>query len=734
MSQRDKQKRKRKRLLKLGLVVGTLGLGTYALVQSQMDRNNPEIEQPAENEGENSEKEVSAVDALAAEFESNDLAVAQPQPTDRSSFQPIVRGQGGSPDASAPPSIGGGSFAPVGPPPTDPATGTSADSSIGSGLPRADASAYQAVPSVDPREDRSILEQNGETVLDDQGPTVPLGLSPENTPSSDDYQYTYSNETPQPGQPAPIQPAPIQPAPLQPAPIQPAPIQNEVPSYQVADAQQQPLGNGYGGNGSLNSLGASPLGNHGITTPSHGDSQPGPQSLEGAQSPSLTITKLAPPEIQVNAPATFDIRVQNTGRVEAHDVVVRDQTPDGVRFVSSTPEAQQVSDGSLIWKLGMLRPGEEATIQMQVLPLTEGEIGSTATVQFASRATVRTICTKPLLEVKQTGPGQVLIGEDAIFQITISNPGTGVAENVILEENVPEQFTHDKGRELEHEIGSLKPGETRELQLRLRASKPGTTMNTVLVRGKGNLGDKSEATVQVIAPDLVVGMTGPKKRYLERQATYTVTVANPGTAPATNVDLVAHLPRGLKFVSTNNAGQYDAQQHAVFWSLEQLPANDSGSVQLTTLPVEMGEQKIRVEGGADLNLQHISEEAMLVEGLAEIQFQVKDAADPIEVGSDTVYHIELVNVGSIPSTNVVLSAVLPAELQPIGGNGPTGVSVTGQQVVFEPLDRLTPQSKATYRIQIKGRNPGDHRIRVQVNSDQQNPVAKEESTRVYQDR
>ena len=41
--------------------------------------------------------------------------------------------------------------------------------------------------------------------------------------------------------------------------------------------------------------------------------RPGEQSLEGPQSPSLAIEKIAPEEIQVGKQCTFEIVVRNTG-------------------------------------------------------------------------------------------------------------------------------------------------------------------------------------------------------------------------------------------------------------------------------------------------------------------------------------------------------------------------------------------------------------------------------------
>jgi uncharacterized repeat protein (TIGR01451 family) len=240
--------------------------------------------------------------------------------------------------------------------------------------------------------------------------------------------------------------------------------------------------------------------------------------------------------------------------------------------------------------------------------------------------------------------------------------------------------------------------------------------------------------LEVVAPQLQLALTGPSKRYLERQATYNVRIANPGTAAAKNIELVTYLPKGLKFVSTDNQGQYDAQNHAVYWSLEELPPRMTGDVTVTAMPIETGQQKLRVEGRGDLGLTAAFDQEVLVEGLAELFFQVVDSADPIEVDSETEYEIRVVNQGSKTDTNVRVIVQMPIDLEPIGGDGPTRVRVDGQNVIFEPLARLAPKGSAVYKVRVRGAGAGDHRVRVQVVSDEvRTPVSKEESTRVYAD-
>jgi len=462
---------------------------------------------------------------------------------------------------------------------------------------------------------------------------------------------------------------------------------------------------------------------------------PGAKYLEGPQTPSLTIEKIAPPEIQIGKPAVFAVKVRNAGQATADGVVVSDRVPQGTRLVSTNPQAETGEAGTLTWHLGELKPGDEQTVRMEVMPLEEGEIGSVATVALQAQATVRTICTRPKLVLKSSGPAKVLIGDNVTFSITISNPGTGAATGVILAEDVPEGLYHSAGESLEFEVGTLKPGESRNLELTLKAASAGMVSNVIRARGDGSLNAESATELEVIAPRLEVAMRGPTLRYLERKATYQVTVSNPGTAPAKDIELVAHLPKGLKFVSTNNAGQYDARSHAIYWSLEELPPQDAGTVELIAMPIETGEQKLRVEGRAKMDLKAEHEKMVRIDGLAALNFEVADAADPIEVGKETIYEVRVVNQGSKSSSNVRVAAVLPPGMQPVSAGGPVQGTVQGQQVTFAPLPRLAPKADAQYKIRVKGLAAGDQRIRVLVQSDDlARPVTKEESTRVYTDR
>jgi uncharacterized repeat protein (TIGR01451 family) len=460
---------------------------------------------------------------------------------------------------------------------------------------------------------------------------------------------------------------------------------------------------------------------------------PGTRDLEGAQIPSVTIEKFAPPEVQVGQSADFEVLVSNVGRTPAHDVVVMDRVPQGTALNQTTPQAEQAGD-TVIWRLGTLQPGSEIVLKMNVTPQTEGDLGSVAQVSFRAQATARTVSTRPEVVLDVRVADQVLIGDSLSLVIMVRNEGTGAARGVVIEEDVPEGFFHPSGRELENEIGILRPNETKTLELRLEAQRPGIFRNVVRVRDVGATDLTQEREIEIIAPKLEVDIQGPRLRYVERQATYELSIRNAGTASARRVELLTNLPRGMKFISANKLGQYDARQHAVYWSLDELPPGKEGTVSMVTLPTAAGEQVIQVEGTAELGTSDTAELAVRVENIAELSFTIADSADPIEVGSDTVYRIEVMNQGGKADTNVLLTATLPDELTPTSADGPTSGNVSGQQVQFDPVPRLSPGERIVFQVFARGRKAGDARVRIQMLSDEApKPVVKEESTRVYTD-
>ncbi len=464
-----------------------------------------------------------------------------------------------------------------------------------------------------------------------------------------------------------------------------------------------------------------------------GTGRPGESLLEGVQSPSITIQKLAPEEIQVGKRCTFAIRVQNSGQRTAQNVQIHDEVPLGTELVGTAPRAT-ISGSQIVWDLGTLSPGEERTVEMELLPKAEGELGSVARVSLSAQASAKSRCTRPELALRLTSKPQVHVGQQQIVQIEISNPGSGDATGVMLLETVPTGVSHAAGPALEFEVGTLRPGENRRMELVLTAEQAGKINNVMTARADASLQVEAGCEFEVIAPKLQLSVEGPQRRFLERPATYRVSVDNPGTASAKDVQLVTHLPRGLQFVSANNMGEYDSATHSVHWSLAELPANERGSVELIALPIESGAQTLQIATKARQGLEDHADKQVLVEGLSALMFEVIDVEGLIEIGGETTYEIRVQNQGSKAATNVQIVAIMPPGIRPVSGQGETRHTIQGERVIFAPLPQLAPKAETTFHIQAQGVRPGDQRVRVQITSDDlQQPITKEVSTRVYAD-
>ena len=470
--------------------------------------------------------------------------------------------------------------------------------------------------------------------------------------------------------------------------------------------------------------------------PASGGGVPGKAELEGEQVPALSIEKVAPREIQIDQPTDFRIIVKNVGRVVANEVRVTDTIPRGAQFVKAVPEAGRGAAGSLVWELGSLKPGEERSVVLTLQPKQTGEIGSVAQVTFAAPASMRVLVTKPQLAVEHTGPAKVTIGDRVPLAINVRNLGNGPAKEVILQEVVPPQlkFAEDFS-ELEYEIGTLAPGESRKVNLNLTAAQIGRFRNTLLVSGAGGLHAEHQIDMEVVAPLLELSSEGPSRRYLKRNATHVFSVRNSGTAIATNLDLVTKLAKGVRFVSANNQGQYDPGSHAVYWSLDRLNVGQGASVQLTTTPEEPGEQALEFIATADLNQKANFRQPLLVEDLLELFFEIDDVEDVIEVGSETRYRIRLINQGTVAATNLQLSFSAEQGIRPVSVDNRLAGDVRGQEVVFAPVAEIRPGQELVTYVTAIGAAPGEHRIVARLRSDQREMnVSKEESTRVYADR
>ena len=171
------------------------------------------------------------------------------------------------------------------------------------------------------------------------------------------------------------------------------------------------------------------------------------------------------------------------------------------------------------------------------------------------------------------------------------------------------------------------------------------------------------------------------------------------------------------------------------WELAELRQDVDANVEVLTEPIAIGNQPIKFEANADLNMRDTTEQPLVVEHLVDVFIDIDDVLDPIEIGSDTSYRVQVVNQGTKVATNVKLEVNFPNGLKPTAVDGPLANQIRGQQVVFSPIESLKPGARLSFVVSGQGKAAGDHRVVLKMDTDgRSTTVSKEESTRVYADR
>ncbi|MFP6764053.1 MAG: hypothetical protein VB858_10550 [Planctomycetaceae bacterium] len=452
------------------------------------------------------------------------------------------------------------------------------------------------------------------------------------------------------------------------------------------------------------------------------------------QSPQIDIEWRRKGDMNVGHECRLELLVRNTGQATAFNVEVNAAFPDTVRLTDAAPRPVAGTD-SMVWRFPSLEAGEERQLDVTVIPLESGEVPANANVRFTSAATSVFQVEEPLLTLAVSGPEQVSQGEPATHVVTIANPGTGAARNVRVIVSLPAGLEHVSRRDrLMMELGSLSPGEKRDIRLSLTAIAGGEQSVVVNAASGSGLQQESKSVVSVLAPKMNLTVTGPGLRYVGRDARYTLRVANSGAATTNNVRAMYAVPAGFEFQSASRGGKFDHSTRIVSWFVGSVQPDKSIDLSVRLRPVKLGEfahaARIVSERGDVVE----AETQTRIEGTASLVLKVDDLDDPVETGRETAYEITVRNDGSKAAQTVGLSIELPVGVKLIDVKGPSSHIAESGLVVFKSMPVLPAGRTATYRISVQGMEEGHQRLRARLTSDSiQEPLTVEELTRFYAD-
>jgi uncharacterized repeat protein (TIGR01451 family) len=425
------------------------------------------------------------------------------------------------------------------------------------------------------------------------------------------------------------------------------------------------------------------------------------------EAPVVTLDVTAPPAVVVGQEMTYTVVLNNAGRLESRGMTVRAAVPEGVQYVKSDPAATVEGNG-LVWTLGALPGRQTHNVTVTLRTTRVGPVTNKVAVETVEglrgekeATTDVTAVPRPALKVGLQGPAAGAVGAPIAYRITVTNPGTGPAAGVVLNAKFDEGLEHEtKLNPIESKIGTLAPGESKTVPLALTPRQAGVLASVITVRADGGLTDSARQTVTVKRAEVSLRHTGPAWRYVGRPADWSVELENKGELPLTNVVVREQLPPELTFERASDGGT--PQRNEVTWAVGALKPGEKRRVTVTTVckvlaPRVTAVASVTADPGIDTKQPAVLE----VRGLPAVRMKVADRDDPVDVGQQTEYRVEVTNPGSLPAEAVQVVAVVPDEMRVLDAKGPASAKVVGQRVTFAPLPSLEPGQTVVYTIAVQ---------------------------------
>jgi uncharacterized repeat protein (TIGR01451 family) len=329
-------------------------------------------------------------------------------------------------------------------------------------------------------------------------------------------------------------------------------------------------------------------------------------SLAPRRQPSLVIDQKMPESIEPGMEFQIDVVVRNTGDALADEVIVTDLLPPEYELLGVAPTPERTTDG-LIWRLGRLEAGQQATLRMRMGSKgVSSSVPPRNVVDAAFQSHTSNVCTsqikRPELTLTVAAPDAVLTGQTIDLRIAMKNNGTGPAHKVTLNAVMPEGLTAKGGSDLVSNIGELKAGESRVVNLRAAVTRAGDLRGSVTLDAQGLVPVQKDVLCHAEENHLNLTATGPTVLHYDFAGLYCLTVINDGTIPIHPVTLTAVLPEGLGFVRATDNGAYDPVTRTLTWNLGEMKAGARRELAWNGVAQAAGDLKamIRLTAGQQL--------------------------------------------------------------------------------------------------------------------------------------
>lgn len=323
--------------------------------------------------------------------------------------------------------------------------------------------------------------------------------------------------------------------------------------------------------------------------------------------PQLKIATAGPAEVVVCDPFTYTITVSNPGVGVARGVKVQQALPQGL----TTTDGRN----AVAVNVGDLAAGASKSYTVSVKAAKTGAYSTKASTSAegglaGESAEVKTAVKQPVLAITKAGTQKLFAGQRATYEITVTNKGDWVARGTVLTDQLAagSQFVSatDGGTasadKVTWSLGDLQPGASKKVSVTATAGQIGTLRNTATATAA--CADAVSATAQTavsgIPAILLEVVDNPDPVAIGGQTTYTIVVTNQGSAPGTNIRVVAGVEEAGQVVATGGDAQAQVAGNKVtFAPVATLAPKASVKLTVTVKAVKAADSRFRVQMSSD---------------------------------------------------------------------------------------------------------------------------------------
>lgn len=444
----------------------------------------------------------------------------------------------------------------------------------------------------------------------------------------------------------------------------------------------------------------------------------------------VALHQVMPREVRLGKDYGYELHVTNLTEGTLQNVIVTLENTANQTVISSVPTSNKGANNTTQWVIGDLSGCKTQVIKITARADKGGSSSNCLSVTYNNSMCAATNVVEPALAVTKSAPAEALLCDVITLKFEVKNTGTSTLDNVRLKDNLPAGLTTTDGKTaLDIPLGSMAPGQAKQVSVTAKASKTGSYENTATAGADGDINANSNKTVTVVKqPTLAIEAKCGGNILIGRNTTCTFTVRNTGNAVSASTVVSGNLPAGTTFVSADNGGTMGGGK--VNWNVGNLNPGDSKTVTMTVKSGNAGEIKCEASAtgacATAVNASCVSS----VQGSPDLGTLLTDGDGVVNTGDLHIYTYEVENQGQVDLTNTKVLVTLPEGMEFVSSNAPKAPQIDGRKLTFSGVSGvLKPGEKRMFTLTVKCSQAGEKLVISETTCDQlKTPVRDDELT------